>query len=273
METLVDTSHMHFWHKLRLVFARNPPPSERDLSGYLERSKQTQPLSPGSDTMASQPDHKDELMKTWRMLQKWPVYFIFFALFSLVIGIFPIQWLSTEIPWRLLSFLLWCVSTGMLGSLAYVSVNILSIQKDATFSIEEHRLVHIRVVLGTLFAVILSIPFGWDKFVRFSVIAAQVTGQEQAQTKELVGLGIYLVMPFVLGFSTPVALTILGRFASAIDAFFGGVTAGTTTAVEKARKEADEKNKKEAEEKAKKLADEKAAEAAAKAKLLVNVPH
>jgi hypothetical protein len=68
----------------------------------------------------------------------------------------------------LFSYFLWTTCLGALGSIAYLSVNALSIQIDVPFDLTNKSLLAVRIVLGSLFGVVLSIPFGFDSFVTFS---------------------------------------------------------------------------------------------------------
>jgi hypothetical protein len=222
---------------------------------HSDNTTKLQPTSHNGDTQSV-----TDIDRIRRLIAEWPLFIVIVALISLAVGIFPAKFGFDDLfyspptsvsaladraadratSWRLFAFLGWSISTGALGSIAYLAVNFLLIQKDAPFDIGVKSLVHIRIVLGVLFAVILSIPFAWEQFVFFAVKAVKITGNGDTPNNELFGLGIYLLMPFLFGFSTAVVLTILGRFVAAIDALFGGISAGTTSEAAKVATEAAE---------------------------------
>jgi len=109
----------------------------------------------------------------------------------------------------------WLAATGALGSTAFIYVNALSIQVDPTVDITSRTLVILRLNLGALFAVILSLPFGYKSFQTFSEILFD--------TQKSMGVNdsVLLLLPFIMGFSTPLVLAILGRFIQGAGTLFG----------------------------------------------------
>jgi hypothetical protein len=118
-------------------------------------------------------------------------------------------------------FLIWLASLGAIGSVAFIAMNALSIQDDITFEITNMRLITIRISVGVLFAVLLSVPlvdFGFVSFCRelwkpsvFHVSDSKVITQQAA----------LLLLPFVLGFSTSLVILIMSRMVDAIEVLFG----------------------------------------------------
>jgi hypothetical protein len=101
-------------------------------------------------------------------------------------------------------------------------MNALSIQTDATFDLTNHSLLAVRIVLGSLFGVVLSIPFGFDSFVTFCETIGR--GAAQGGQNAWVSYGIQatlLLLPFILGFSTSLVILILNRLVESIGVFFG----------------------------------------------------
>lgn len=114
------------------------------------------------------------------------------------------------------SFLGWIVTVGALGAIAFVLVNALGIQVDPTVDVTDKDSTMFRVLLGALFSVILTLPFGFPIFQRF---ITQVTSPSSnaIEPKE----AVMLLMPFLFGFSTSLVLTVLNRLVESVQTFFG----------------------------------------------------
>jgi len=130
----------------------------------------------------------------------------------------------------LLSYIVWLVCLGAIGSIAFIGMNALSVQDDITFDLTNNRLMVLRIVLGGLFALVMTLPFGVGSFVHFcsslniSANPIQTANGGSQETYEQAGL---LLMPFVLGFSTSLVIIVLNRLVGAIEAFFGGGAAAS----------------------------------------------
>jgi hypothetical protein len=53
---------------------------------------------------------------------------------------------------------------GAIGSVAFIGMNALSVQQDVTFDLNNDRLMVLRIVLGALFGIVLTLPFGFTQF-------------------------------------------------------------------------------------------------------------
>jgi hypothetical protein len=139
------------------------------------------------------------------------------AITSLVTCTFMWGWgvaYSAVIPF----FIAWVGSLGAIGAVAFIGMNALSVQDDATFDFSNNRLLVLRIVLGGLFGIVLTLPFGFESFIEF--IGSLVNGKGAASA----GIGLQstmLLLPFVLGFSTSLVIMILNQFVEAIQSFFG----------------------------------------------------
>jgi hypothetical protein len=165
----------------------------------------------------------DDLRKRFRLRQTAnliagvPVALMILALLSLLAGT-----LTTDRNALLGLYFVWTAFLGGLGSIGFLSMNALSIQTDATFDLTNHSLLAVRIVLGSLFGVVLSIPFGFDSFVTFCQTIG--SGAAQGGQNTWVSYGVQatlLLMPFILGFSTSLVILILNRFVESIGVFFG----------------------------------------------------
>ncbi len=116
------------------------------------------------------------------------------------------------------SYTLWLLSVGGIGAVAFIGMNALSVQQDITFDLTNTRLMILRIVLGGLFALILTLPFGFEHYATFclNIAHGKFLSPDQVTTQALM-----LILPFILGFSTPLVITILNQFVEAVQAFFG----------------------------------------------------
>jgi hypothetical protein len=121
----------------------------------------------------------------------------------------------------LLSYMVWMASLGSLGSIAFIGMNALSVQDDATFDLTNSKLISLRIALGALFAVVLSLPFGFRTYVEFC-LGLRTGGTEVSSGVAM--QAVLLLLPFILGFSTPLVIMILNQFVEAVQSFFGKKT-------------------------------------------------
>jgi hypothetical protein len=117
------------------------------------------------------------------------------------------------------SYLVWLTALGGIGSVAFIGLNALSVQEDATFDLNNHRLLVMRITLGALFGIVLGLPFGFPYFLFF--LGELVGPTQRPGQADAIAQAMWLVAPFVFGFSTPLVIMILNRFVDAIQAFFG----------------------------------------------------
>jgi hypothetical protein len=114
-------------------------------------------------------------------------------------------------------FLTWVAALAGTGSIAFIGTNALAVQDDVTFDITNARLIVLRVVLGALFGVTLALPIGIEPFTSF------ISNLYNAPppTSDLVMKSLLLIVPFLLGFSTTLVITILNQSLDALLTFFG----------------------------------------------------
>jgi hypothetical protein len=157
-----------------------------------------------------------ELSETANLIAGLPVFLIFVALLSLIAAIFVGDRLIA-----LACYFLWTGCLGAIGAIAFLSMNALSIQQDVTFDLTNKSLLAVRIVLGSLFGIVLSIPFGFSSFITFCESIARGTPAEGGATNFSLE-GALLLLPFVLGFSTSLVILVLNKFVESITVFFGG---------------------------------------------------
>jgi hypothetical protein len=117
--------------------------------------------------------------------------------------------------WHICCYIVWLMTLGVLGSVAYVAMNALSLEKDITFNIGNRKLLTIRLILGAIFGLILALPFGFDQFEQF---VRQITSNGAGADAKRAAM---LLMPFVFGFSTTVVLTFIDRVVDAVGVILG----------------------------------------------------
>lgn len=139
---------------------------------------------------------------------------------------------------RMLLYIFWLVFLGAIGSVAFIGMNALSVQQDATFDMNNGRLLQLRIILGALFGLVLTLPFGYDGFTLFiesvakhsaSATAASATAASGAGSNSAPPLApnplstsaLIMLLPFVFGFSTSLVIMVLNRLIEGGQAFFG----------------------------------------------------
>ncbi|CAN7649271.1 hypothetical protein [Mesorhizobium sp. LjNodule214] len=168
------------------------------------------------------------LIKTPRNLVILPVAFLSLIIISAItiVGVFNFSW---QVLIYVAFFLFWTGSLGSLGAIASIGMNALSVQNDITFDITNNALLSLRVIIGALFAVVLIFPFGYNGlFNFFYTISFLVFGPIQSNTTQgsqtsldLIGQGVLLLAPFILGFSTSTVILILNHLTDAVQSLFG----------------------------------------------------
>jgi hypothetical protein len=148
-----------------------------------------------------------------------PVYLLGIAAISLTVAVAAITFIL-PIFWMLVVYLIWLATLGAVGALAFIGMNALSVQDDITFDLTNKRLTMLRVALGALFAVVLTLPFGYQDFISFCSGIAKPFN-ENPDSGTLTKQAVLLLMPFVLGFSTTLVILVLNQLVDAVQALFG----------------------------------------------------
>ena len=136
-------------------------------------------------------------------------------------------WLIQKGVWQtvtgelLVPFMTFVIGLGAIGASASIGMNALSVQEDATFDISNGKFLWLRLLLGALLGTMLTFPWAFPVFQAFvrgllASPAAEVDIQQE-QFKQ----ALWLLMPFVLGFSTSLVILVLSRAVEAVQTFFG----------------------------------------------------
>lgn len=157
--------------------------------------------------------------------------FLLLAIAALAVSIFPpnINVLptggdseaNTRAGWVLAGYLAWLLSLGGIGSIAFIGVNALAIQADATFDLANPGQVLRRIILGALFGIVLALPFGYAYFLAFCQGMALPEALVAGRTTITVEQGAALLVPFVLGFSSSLVMLVLNRLVQGAETVFG----------------------------------------------------
>ncbi len=129
---------------------------------------------------------------------------------------------------------IWLVCLGAIGSIAFIGMNALSVQDDITFDLSNRRLMVLRIALGSLFGLVLTLPFGFGDFVNFCLSlngATPSSAPTAADASHVTKQATMLLLPFILGFSNSLVIMLLNRMVNAVEAFFGqGASSASRTA-------------------------------------------
>jgi hypothetical protein len=142
------------------------------------------------------------------------------AVFSLVMC--SLTWGYGGYNWIFPWYVLWLASLGALGSTSFIGMNALSIQDGATFDLTNTRLLVLRVALGSLFGVVLTLPLGFRSFVVLTEFLHNggLNAGGQSVGVSLVQESALLLLPFVLGFSTSLMIMVLNQIVDAVQTLF-----------------------------------------------------
>jgi hypothetical protein len=134
------------------------------------------------------------------------------------VGLFSLFGGDSRPPVILAFYLIWLAALGSIGSISFLGMNALAVQSDLTFDITNKRLLIMRIVLGALFGIVLTVPFGFKSFVTF-LDDLNKGGTDVSAGDALKSM--LLLLPFILGFSAPLVIMILNQFVQAVQLFFG----------------------------------------------------
>lgn len=123
----------------------------------------------------------------------------------------------------LILYINWLFVLGALGSAANIVFNAISLTDDSSFNVNNNRLLVLRLLVGGVFAMVLTLPFGFDSFLAFTnaIYKGNVAMNADGPIKNLGTQSTLLILPFILGYSTSLSIIILNRFLDAIKALFG----------------------------------------------------
>ncbi|CAL8479374.1 hypothetical protein [Caballeronia sp. S22] len=181
-----------------------------------------------------------------------------FVILSLVAVVF-FEGLGLDSLFGFIPYVIWLVSMGALGAIAFVSMNLLSVQEDVTFDLTSGRMLVVRIIIGALFGLVLSLPFSWQVFWDFGDNIATSSHNDQRSLSSNERFPFFvpapstkpvspptsvssttsassdasgkqrseweqaarLLLPFLLGFSTTLVILLLNRLISGVGAILG----------------------------------------------------
>lgn len=186
----------------------------------------------GLNALLSDAERKEfRLTRTPGFVNYMAAGFLLLAIAGLAVSIFPpnINVLptggdseaNTRAGWALAGYLAWLLSLGGIGSIAFIGVNVLAIQADATFDLTNPGQVLRRIILGALFGVVLALPFGYGYFLAFCKGMASPDALAAGMIQIGVEQGAALLVPFLLGFSSSLVMLVLNRLVQGAETVFG----------------------------------------------------
>lgn len=117
-----------------------------------------------------------------------------------------------------LCYMLFALALGAMGSAASIALNSLSAKSDDKFDLTDKDLVIMRIVAGSLFGLTLSIPWSAPIFAQLTrELALSNTFTLLEDPKKT----IFMILPFMIGFSTALVLLVINRVVSGFEAVFG----------------------------------------------------
>ena len=144
------------------------------------------------------------------------------ALASVVAAFFATQPDSSIRGGLLMPFLAFVVALGAMGGGASIGMNALAVQDDATFDLSSPKFLWLRLVLGALLGTMLTIPWAYPGFHQFVMALANgAPADSGGLTTDQLVQSLWVLAPFVLGFSTSLVILILARAVEALQSFFG----------------------------------------------------
>lgn len=160
-----------------------------------------------------------------------PIVFLCVAIvaifcFSLLPKVIPDPSLVSYSVWFWLSAIVWTLAQGGLGACAFLGTRIavkraeganISQTLEEAGDITDRNVLKIRILLGCLFGFLLGLPFSTQSLNQMSdLVTSDGTGPKFDPANFL-----YIVLPFMIGFSTNLVLAILDRLIVSIRTFFG----------------------------------------------------
>ena len=125
----------------------------------------------------------------------------------------------------------WVVLMGCIGAIASLDMQAIKATKDMSFPQQRvTRQQIVRVTLGGLLALALTFPYESDCFLdlcHFIGTGIEFDGDAEGPFTRAMILSI----PFLLGFSTQLAMSIIDQLNHAVSAFFGQLGPGTKQVV------------------------------------------
>jgi hypothetical protein len=137
-------------------------------------------------------------------------------------------------------FLVWASALGATGSIAFIGMNALAVQDDATFDLTNEKLIVLRIALGALFGVVLPLTVGYSYFLEY---LKEASGETATTSGDVLARAAIILLPFILGFSTTLVIMILNRFVEAVQSLFGKNPAAPAPVVVPVREKAPDPDK------------------------------
>jgi hypothetical protein len=126
--------------------------------------------------------------------------------------------------------ILWAITLGGLGACAALAVQAMAVKKSSSsessgddqfngdiIDVTDRNMLQIRIIIGCLFAFIIGLPLAIKSLDTLYNALINPKTDTPPQASDIA----FIILPFILGFSTSLVLAILKRCVIAIQAFFG----------------------------------------------------
>ena len=126
--------------------------------------------------------------------------------------------------------ILWAITLGGLGACAFLAVQAMAVKKSGSaqasgddpfagdlIDVTDRNILQIRIILGCLFAFIIGLPLAYKSIDTLYDALINPKSGNPPQASDIA----FILLPFILGFSTNLVLAILKRCVVAVQAFFG----------------------------------------------------
>jgi hypothetical protein len=157
-----------------------------------------------------------------------PLIFLFVvAISTIAYALYPFILTRDTLAWYAIFYTtmaIWTIAQGALGACAYLGTRV-TLKKNQGISdsdilgdlvdITDVNVLRMRIILGSLFAFVIGMPISLQSLNNISKLMYDSTGNPTASDF------VFILVPFLLGFSTNLVLAILGRCVASIQTFFG----------------------------------------------------
>lgn len=132
------------------------------------------------------------------------------------------------------SLVVWTISQGILGACAFLGVSVVTARtaRQGTTSdplglsidITDQNILTIRIILGAMFAFLIGLPLSYEgltTIIKSLWPSAPTPGAATGSTSISLSDYVFLLAPFMFGFSTSLVLGVLNRIVRAINTLLG----------------------------------------------------
>lgn len=131
----------------------------------------------------------------------------------------------------LAALIVWTISQGVLGACAFLGVTIVTARTAVPITtseplavavdITDRSIVIIRIILGAMFAFLIGLPLSYRAMYTITRNVFEIDPSKGLSSSDLLRDFLFLLAPFMFGFSTSLVLGIFNKIVRAINALLG----------------------------------------------------